>query len=130
MYIPYQPPAPAPIQYLAGYGHPAAHPTPSMYQGGMIPPYGHVMPTMAPSQTTSISAPPPGSAPPGVLSAPAASEGVDLKEYMLFSYVYPTDLVIQWALDKLGITHYSTFQNFKSSELEEVSRRAMPVRGA
>ncbi|KNZ51752.1 uncharacterized protein VP01_3825g1 [Puccinia sorghi] len=30
MYILYQPPAPAPIQYLAGYGHPDAHPTPSM----------------------------------------------------------------------------------------------------
>ncbi|KNZ54097.1 uncharacterized protein VP01_3044g4 [Puccinia sorghi] len=66
MYIRYQLPAPAPIQYLTGYGHPAAHQTPSMYQGGMIPPYGHPMHPMALSQTTSIAAPPPGSAPPGL----------------------------------------------------------------
>ncbi|KNZ51753.1 uncharacterized protein VP01_3825g2 [Puccinia sorghi] len=81
-------------------------------------PYGHLMHPMAPSQTAAA-APPPGSAPPCVLSSPAESEGVDLKEYMLFSHVDPTDLVIQRALDKVGITHYSTFWNFKASELEE-----------
>ncbi|KNZ57539.1 hypothetical protein VP01_2132g1 [Puccinia sorghi] len=118
MYIPYQPLAPAPIQYLTGYGHPAAHQTPLMYQGGMmIPPYGHPMHPMALSQTSSVAAPPPGSTQPGVPSSPAASEGVDLEEYMLFSHFDPTNLVIQCALEEIGITHYS--RNFKASELEE-----------
>ncbi|KNZ60570.1 uncharacterized protein VP01_1535g2 [Puccinia sorghi] len=55
----------------------------------------------------------------GVPSSPAASEGVELKQYLHFAHVNPANLVIQWALDDLGITHYSAFQNFKATELED-----------
>lgn len=73
-------------------------------------------------QTTQAGIPPNPAHPPGgtgVPSSPAASEGVEIEEYLNFAHVDPADLVIQRALDDLGITHYSAFRNFKPCELED-----------
>ncbi|KNZ45091.1 uncharacterized protein VP01_84g6 [Puccinia sorghi] len=67
--------------------------------------------------------PPPNPAPPlggtGVPLSPADSKGVESKEYLHFAHIDPVDLVIQKALDDLGITHYLAFRNFKPCELED-----------
>ncbi|KNZ51750.1 uncharacterized protein VP01_3828g1 [Puccinia sorghi] len=49
-------------------------------------------------------------------------EGVELIEYLHFAHVNPADLIVQWALDNLCITHYSAFQNFKATELKDAGK--------
>ncbi|KNZ56857.1 uncharacterized protein VP01_2300g2 [Puccinia sorghi] len=124
-YLPYHLAVSNPMQYMPAYALPGSHPiqacSHSMYPGVFMGAVGQLVHSHPTSLSNPILPPPPplvnGNL--GVRSSPAASEGVELNEYLHFAHVDPTDLVIQQALDNLGITHYLAFQNFKATKLED-----------
>ncbi|KNZ62751.1 uncharacterized protein VP01_1226g5 [Puccinia sorghi] len=58
-----------------------------------------------------------------ILSPAPSNNHINLDEYFGFAHVDQNSGGISTALAKLGVTHYTQFQNFQAAELEEAGMK-------
>ncbi|KNZ52696.1 uncharacterized protein VP01_347g6 [Puccinia sorghi] len=94
--------APSPMPFAAGH-HPLTHHPPTTFM------------------RTNPNAP--------ILSPAPSNNHINLDEYFCFAHVDQNSGGILTALAQLGITHYTQFQNFQATKLEEAGMKCAHVWG-